>query len=60
MSEEPKALEWNYEDDGFGIVGVSFVCPYCSRNNRFVDGDLEPHECEKCHKESMPTVEADI
>lgn len=60
MGEELKTFEWTYEDDGWGVVGVSFECPYCSHNNRFVSGYLEPHECEKCHKESMPTVEADI
>lgn len=60
MSEDLKPLEWVYEDDGYGVVGVSFVCPHCSHYNRFVLGDLEPHECESCHQESMPTEDAGL
>jgi hypothetical protein len=57
--EELKPAEWYYEDDGWGIVGVSFGCPHCDHNNRFASGEHEPQECEKCHKESMPTSKAD-
>lgn len=50
-------FEWCYEHDGYGTIGVSFVCPHCSRNNRFVDDAFEMHKCENCHKESMPDSE---
>lgn len=56
-SEEPKTFEWCSEDDGYGIVGWSFVCPHCSKNNRFVSDDFEEHECEHCRMISMPEAE---
>jgi len=37
-----------YEDDGYGIVGVSFICKHCNHQNRFVTSD-EATKCEKCH-----------
>jgi len=63
MSQESEVLpvlEWQYECDDYGIVGVSFVCFNCNRHNRFVSGDMEPHRCFNCGMESMPTCEADI
>lgn len=56
--EELETFEWYAENDGYGIVGVSFTCPHCDHENRFVGGELEPHECESCHKQSMPTSDA--
>lgn len=40
------------ENDGYGIVGYSFVCPYCEKFNRFVDEDDYEQVCEECGKTS--------
>jgi hypothetical protein len=36
------------EDDGYGIVGYSYTCPYCNRFNRFVDEECHEQQCENC------------
>lgn len=41
------------ENDGFGIVGYSFVCPYCGHQERFVDEDQVARKCDRCHKHSV-------
>ncbi len=50
-------FEWETEDDGYGVVGVSFVCPYCNKLNRFVCDDYDVHVCEHCSEESFPATE---
>lgn len=49
-----KAFEWYGLNDGYGVVGVGFECPYCGKENNFVCDDFEEKECESCHKISFP------
>lgn len=40
------------EDDGYGIVGYSYECPYCEKFNRFVDEDDYEQTCGECGQTS--------
>lgn len=55
-----KTFEWVLEDDGYGVIGVSFVCPECDAPNRFESGEEVPHTCGKCGKESMPESDESV
>jgi len=47
----PNFAEFYAENDGTGIIGWSFDCPFCGYSNRFVTDEDDPdHECGKCHK----------
>jgi methionyl-tRNA synthetase len=49
--EEERVYNFYYpENDGYGIVGYSFECLYCEKENRFVNEDKEEHTCEHCGK----------
>ena len=41
------------ENDGYGIVGYSFICPYCDHFTRFVDEEDDGQVCESCGEVSM-------
>jgi hypothetical protein len=50
FEQDRGSIEFYAENDGYGIVGWSFDCPYCNYANRFVDESDSDHECGKCHK----------
>lgn len=43
------------ENDGYGIVGYSYECPYCGHFNRFVNEDEYEQTCESCDEVSKHT-----
>ena len=44
---------WWFEDDGWGIVGWSFKCSKCNRDNRFVSSpDEDGMTCEHCRSDN--------
>jgi len=47
-----KTIKWIGEDDGYGIVGYSFVCPQCKYFNRFHITEDPTVQCENCGLES--------
>ena len=44
-------IQWIAENDGWGIVGYSFVCPNCGAWNRFVHTDDSLITCKYCLEE---------
>ena len=49
-----KTFKWYGINDGYGIVGVGFECPYCKQENNFVCDYFEEKTCENCGEKSLP------
>jgi len=49
--------KWWFEDDGYGIVGWSFKCRNCGKDNRFASSSDSSMACEYCREETIFTKE---
>lgn len=59
IREKPRTLSAYTIDDGYGIVGVGWTCPYCDKNHpfEFVDVD-ERYICQRCKSISVSNVDS--
>lgn len=54
LKEKPKQLSTFTIDDGWGIVGGGWECPYCENAHSFVYVYAgEEYDCEKCNETSI-------
>lgn len=53
-----KELTWYGLDDGYGVVGTGWECPYCEHNHNWVTSEQdEEFKCEQCGETSLSTYE---
>lgn len=52
-------VDWFSINDGYGIVGYGFICPYCGHANKWVSTNEDRYECEKCHAVSESDSDPD-
>lgn len=53
-----KELTWYGLDDGYGVVGTGWECPYCDHAHNWVTSEQdEEFKCEQCGETSLSTYE---